>query len=317
MKDNLNFKIILGFAAIYIIWGSTYLAIRLGVETIPPFLMAGVRFLIGGSLFYVYCIYKKAVKPTRKQWLSTAIVGTLLLVGGNGLVSWGEEFVPSGLAALLIATVPIWIVIFNAFHSRGSRPKFTVVVGIILGFLGVIALINPTNIGGFAEIDHFGALLIILASMFWALGSVYSKYADMPKSMIIAGGMQMIIAGVLLIILSMLTGELQDFELANVTSISLLSLGYLITFGCVGYGSYIWLLQVTEPSNVATYAYVNPVIALFLGHLLASETISLWTIGCSTLILVSVIIIISFNRKSQKQLKINNPIPPPVNTILK
>ena len=178
MRDNLNFKIALGFAAIYLIWGSTYLAIRLGVETIPPFLMAGVRFIVGGSLFYGYSVYKKAVKPTRKQWLSTAIVGTFLLVGGNGLVSWAEEVVPSGITALLIATVPIWIVIFNALHSRGTRPKLKVVFGIALGFLGVTALINPTNIGGFAEVNHFGALLIVLASMFWAIGSVYSKYAD-------------------------------------------------------------------------------------------------------------------------------------------
>ncbi len=298
MTDKLKIKIILGFAAIYVIWGSTYLAIRLGVETIPPFLMAGVRFLIGGFLFYLYGKFKKAEKPKPKHWVTTSIVGILLLVGGNGLVSWAEEVVPSGIAALLIAMVPLWMVLFDTIHPKGNRPTVKAIGGMILGFIGVTILINPTDIGGYAEIDRFGAILIILATIFWASGSIYSKYAEIPKSLILASGMQMLVAGVVLILLSFITDELKTSTLQNITFVSWMSLLYLITFGSVGYGAYIWLLQVVEPSKVATYAYVNPVIALFLGNFIASEPLSLWTIGSSMFILLAVFIIISSKKKN-------------------
>ena len=231
------------------------------------------------------------------------------MVGGNGLVSWAEEVVPSGLTALLIAMVPIWITIFNALHSKGSRPSLKVIIGIVLGLIGVAALINPTDIGGFAEIDQFGAVLIIFATISWASGSVYSKYADMPKSLIVASGMQMLVAGVILIILSVLTGELTNFNINEVTPIAFYSLIYLITFGSVGYGAYLWLLSVADPSKVATYAYVNPVIALFLGNVIASETISMWTIGCSVFILIAVFIIISSKKKVSNSIDIQIEIP--------
>ncbi len=195
MTDNLKYKIILAFASIYLIWGSTYLAIRIGVETIPPFLMASIRFIIAGVLFYGYGIIKKAEKPKPKHWVTTSIVGILLLVGGNGLVSWAEEVVPSGIAALLIAMVPLWIVIFDALHPKGNRPSMKAIGGLVLGFIGVAASINPTDIGGFAEINQFGALLLVCATIFWASGSIYAKYSEMPKSLIFASGMQMIVAG--------------------------------------------------------------------------------------------------------------------------
>lgn len=297
MTKNLKYQIILGFAAIYLIWGSTYLAIRLGVETIPPFLMAGVRFILGGLIFYFWGKAKKADSPKAKHWISTSIVGLLLLVGGNGLVSWAEEVVPSGITALIIAMVPMWIVLIDWIRPNGNRPRMAVVIGLILGFIGVGALINPTNVGGLAEIDHFGAMLLILATIFWASGSVYSKYADMPKSQFVSAGMQMFSGGIILIILSMLTGEFSDLQIQDVTSVSILSLIYLITFGSVGYGAYIWLLKVTDPSKVATYAYVNPVIALILGNLIAMEPISSWTIVCSIVILAAVIIIITSRSK--------------------
>ena len=297
MTKNLKYQIILGFAAIYLIWGSTYLAIRLGVETIPPFLMAGVRFVFGGMIFYLWGKAKKAESPKPKHWISTSIVGLLLLVGGNGLVSWAEEVVPSGITALIIAMVPMWIVLVDWIRPGGNRPRQAVVIGLILGFIGVGALINPTNVGGLAEIDHFGAMLLILATIFWASGSVYSKYAEMPKSQFVSSGMQMFSGGVVLLILSLLTGEFSELQIQDVTSISILSLVYLITLGSVGYGAYIWLLKVTDPSKVATYAYVNPVIALVLGNMIASEPISSWTIICSIIILTAVIIIITARSK--------------------
>lgn len=285
--------LIFGFLAIYLIWGSTYLAIRFGVETIPPFLLAGVRFILGGLIFYVWGRSINAKKPTRKQWFTTAVIGLFLLVGGNGLVSWAEMTVPSGVTALLIAMVPMWLVLFDWIRPGGQKVTRWVIVGLIIGFVGVVGLINPTDIGGLAEIDLFGALLIVLATILWASGSIYSRYADQPDSKIVSSGMQMITAGSVLLILSIMSGEVNSFDMDAVKLSSVIGLIYLITIGSVGFGAYIWLMKVSTPSKVATYAYVNPVIALLLGNVIAGETISVWTISCSVFILLSVILIIT------------------------
>lgn len=293
MEKTTKYNIVLGFAAIYLIWGSTYLAIRLGVATIPAFMLAAVRFLISGMLFYGWGKLVRAPSPILKEWFYAGLVGLLMVVGGAGFVTWAEEMVPSGLTALLIAMVPLWIVIINWLRRGGKRPKIIVVVGIFLGFVGMIALINPTNIGSLNEIDLFGALLLILATLSWAIGSILSRYAELPKSKIVSIGIQMFVGGIVLFILSFVRGENLNFEIADVTLESIISLLYLITFGSIGYASYIWLMKVSTPAKVATYAYVNPIIALFLGYLIADETISTWTITCSVFILISVIIIVT------------------------
>jgi len=170
MPESSRTKIILGFACIYIIWGSTYLAIRFGVDTIPPFLMAGFRFLIGGALFYFWAMFRGVSSPKKAHWLPAIIIGALLAAGGNGLVTMAEKTVPSGIAALLVAMVPLYIVLIDWSRPKGTRPTWIVMSGVLLGFVGVAFLINPTGIGGLSEIDSFGAILVVLAGLFWALG---------------------------------------------------------------------------------------------------------------------------------------------------
>lgn len=298
MSGAVNLKIVLGFAIIYTVWGSTYLAIRLGVDTIPAFLLVGVRFLIGGVLFYAWSRFRGASNPKRVHILPMALVGLLLIVGGNGFVTWAEEVVPSGLTALLIALVPFWIVLADWLRPGGQRPVLAVAIGLAIGFVGVGALINPTNIGGLAEISQFGALILVVATMLWATGSIYSRQANAPESQTMAVSMQMFFGGLVLMVISYFRGELETFVLADVTTSSALSFVYLTTIGSFAFAVYMWLLKAIEPAKVATYAYVNPVIALILGNVIADEFISAWTIGCSVVILVGVLVIVRSKSKA-------------------
>jgi len=307
MSDSPRFKIIISFAAIYLIWGSTYLAIRMGVETIPPFMLAGLRFLAAGMGFYALMRFRGTPRPTRTQWKSAAIIGAMLAGGGTGLVSWAEVTVPSGLTALLVAMVPMWIVLVDWLRPRGIRPSMPVVVGLLLGFAGVVFLINPSSIGGAGEINQFGAMLIVLATISWAVGSVYSRQADQPESKMLGTGMQMIAGGALLLVASILSGETTQFDFGAVTAKSWLALIYLTTMGSVGFAAYVWLLRTTAVAKVATYAYVNPVIALMLGSLLAGELISMRTLLASTIILLAVIMIISAKKSEPKKLTTLKP----------
>ncbi len=300
MPNATRLNIILGFAAIYIIWGSTYLALRWGVDTIPPFILAGVRFLMGGGLLYWWAIARGAEKPHKKHWLTTGVIGLLLTVSGVGLVTWAEKTVPSGITALMIAMVPMWIVLIDWLRPNGTRPAWIAILGVLLGFGGVAFLINPTNIGGLSEIDSLGAFLIAVACFSWALGSVYSRYATQPKSQSLSAGMQMITGGVVLLLLALLKGEYSEIELAEVSAKSVWSLVYLLTIGSFVYAVYIWLMKASTPARVSTYAYVNPIIALFLGSILAGEELSSWALGCSTVIIFAVVLIISAKARAQK-----------------
>ncbi len=300
MPNATRLNIVLGFAAIYIIWGSTYLAIRWGVDTLPPFILAGVRFLIGGGLLYWWAIARGAEKPRKKHWLTTGVIGLLMTVSGIGLVTWAEKTVPSGITALMIAMVPMWIVLIDWIRPNGTRPAWIAIFGVLLGFGGVAFLINPTNIGGLSEIDSLGAFLIAVACFSWALGSVYSRYAAQPKSQALSAGMQMIIGGAVLMLLALLKGEYAEIDLAAISAKSVWSLVYLITIGSYAYAVYIWLMKASTPARVSTYAYVNPIIALLLGSMLAGEELSNWALGCSTVIILAVVLIISAKARAQK-----------------
>jgi len=300
MPNATRLNIVLGFAAIYIIWGSTYLALRWGVDTIPPFILAGVRFLIGGGLLYWWAIARGAEKPQKKHWLTTGVIGLLMTVGGIGLVTWAEKTVPSGITALMIAMVPMWIVLIDWLRPNGTRPAAIAIFGVLLGFGGVAFLINPTNIGRLSEIDAFGAFLIAVACFSWALGSVYSRYAAQPKSQSLSAGMQMITGGVVMVLLALIKGEYAEIDLAAVSAKSVWSLIYLITLGSFVYAVYIWLMKASTPARVSTYAFVNPIIALFLGSMLAGEEISNWALGCSVVIVLAVTLIISAKARAQK-----------------
>jgi len=302
-----QFKLVFAFASVYLIWGSTYLAIRLGVQSIPPFIMAGTRHLIAGIILYSIMRKRVSVAPLKIQWRSAIIIGALLLLGGNGGVTWAEQRVPSGLAALLVATVPLWFMLLGWMQKDGARPTLRHLIGIVFGLIGLGILVGPEQLGG-ERIDSLGALALIIATLTWAAGSLYSRKAPLPSSPFLATGMEMIAGGLILIITGSLTGEWSRLNIETVTTSSFLALLYLIFFGSlVGFSAYIWLLKHSTPSRVSTYAYVNPVVAVILGWLIANEPITLRTILASVVIIGSVIIItipkkmITLNRSEAKE----------------
>jgi drug/metabolite transporter (DMT)-like permease len=286
-------KIWLALLALYIVWGSTYLAILFTVETIPPFLSAGVRFLVSGGILFLWRWSAGDRLPTKRQWRSTAIVGIFLLLGGNGLVSFAEQRIASGIAALIVGTVPLWLVLIEALRPGGVRPSWQAILGLIIGFGGIYLLVGPSELNmGSLQFDTIGIGAVILASFLWSIGSIYSRGADMPSSSLMATGAEMLIGSAALFVVSGLLGEWRNFDLAAVSTQSWLGLAYLITFGSlIGFVSYIWLLKNAPVSLVATYAYVNPLVAVFLGAWLADEAINARILVAGLVIIGSVILI--------------------------
>ena len=293
-------KIWIALLALYIVWGSTYLAIRFSVETIPPFLLAALRFLISGAILYIWRRMAGDEAPTLNNWKSTAIVGAALLLGGNGLVAWAEQTVPSGIAALMISTSPFWLVLFEAFRAGGGKPTWQSILGLLIGFGGVFLLIGPAEIlGTSGRFDSFGIILLLLAPIFWSMGSIYARGADMPKSNLLGTGMEMLTGAVALFIISIVKGELNGFSFGLVSMRSWLGLAYLITFGSlVGFVSYGFLLHNAPVSLMSTYAYVNPIVAVFLGWLFANEELNA-RIGIASAIIIGSVILINSARQAK------------------
>lgn len=279
--------------AVYIVWGSTYLAIRFVVETMPPFLTAGIRFLIAGGVLYIFRRLRGDKAPMRLEWRSAAIVGLFLLVGGNGGVMWAEQRVASGIAALMIASIPLWMALLDALRPGGRRPDRWVILGVLAGFLGIIILIGPKQLTGVeGDVDLIGAAVLLLAALSWAFGSLYNRGAKLPASPLMGTGMEMLAGSAGLIILGTVTGEWSQMSLASFSIRSLLGLAYLIVFGSwVGFVSYIWLLRVAPTMLVSTYAYVNPLVAIFLGSLFAGEALTPRVLIAAAIILGSVAMI--------------------------
>ena len=285
--------VLLAFATVYVVWGSTYLAIRFGIETIPPFFMAGVRFCISGALFVGWALARGAQRPAASLWRPAALVGALMVAGGIGGVTWAEQFVPSGLTALLIALVPLWVVLIDWLRPDGAYPGLAVFVGLIIGLTGMALLVNPTSVGGGGEVNPIGALALVGATLSWASGSVYSHYVRQSSSQTLAAGMPMLSGGLILLAVSGVTGEFAAVDTSAMTWRSLLAVGYLIGPGSLAYAAYLFLLQASTPTKAATYAYVNPIIALLLGALLGGEHVSGWTLICSTVIITGVVVIVT------------------------
>jgi drug/metabolite transporter (DMT)-like permease len=284
--------VILAFAAVYIIWGTTYLGIRLAIETIPPFFMAGSRVLTAGTILYLFLRLRGAPKPTRLHWRSAVIVGALLLGGGSGLVTWAEQEVPSGTAALIIATVPLWIALFDWLLFCGGRPDRRVTAGLILGLIGIFLLIGPGQILGTADFSFFFLFVLLLSPILWSFGSLYSRGATLPKDAFMGSAMEMIGGGVVLLVAGLLTGEQAQLNLAAISRTSFFVWLYLIFFGSIiAFSAYIWLLKEVPATKATTYTYVNPVIAVFLGWLILDETITPITILSSAIIITAVILI--------------------------
>ena len=302
-REPSKLQIILAFAAIYVLWGSTYLFIRWGVETIPPFLMAGARHVIAGALLLAWTRRNNTEKPTRAQWLVCTAIGALLLVGGNGGVTWAEQRVPSGLAALLVATMPLWMVLLDWLRPGGARPHGGAAVGLLLGFAGVAVLVGPSKLGA-NHVDPLGAVVVVLAALSWAIGSLYSRRAKLPASLLQAAAMQSVTGGFLLLALGSATDEWTRLDFTAVSVRSVLSLGCLIVFGSLlGFTAYIWLLRATTPSRVSTYAYVNPVVAVLLGWTFAGEPLTGRMLGATALIVAAVALVITSQRRPAAQAK--------------
>lgn len=290
-------QLVAAFVAVYIIWGSTYLAIRFADATLPPFLMAGARFLIAGALLYGWMRLRGATRPTRDHWTSALIVGLLLLVGGNGVVVWAERVVPSSLAALLISMVPIWMALMDWLRPGGARPSLATLSGLALGFAGVALLIGP-GAGGSATFNPLYAGIVVLASISWAAGSLYSRGAKMPPAPLLGTAMEMVVGGVVLLALGLVTGEPGQLNPRAVSAQSALAFLFLIIFGSlIAFSAYVWLLRNAAPTRVATYAYVNPVVAVFLGWAFDNEQLTGRTLLAAAVIVAGVLVITTFRRR--------------------
>jgi len=292
----LKIKILSAFGAIYVIWGTTYLAIRFAIETIPPFFMMGCRFLSAGAILYSWARFRGEANPPLQQWRTAVIVGILLFLGGHGALAWSEQVLPSGVAALIAATTPVWMILLSHFRSPVGRMGRRVILGLVLGFLGMVLIIEPTKLIEGQSVDLVGAAVLILGTLSWCSGSVYSKYTNLPKSPLLVSGMTMLCGGTALVLVGLLTGE--SNALSSASALSLVSLFYLILFGSItAFTAYIWLLNTVSPAQVSTYAFVNPIIAVFVGWFGGGESLSLRLLLATIFMIAGVGAIVS--RKSE------------------
>jgi drug/metabolite transporter (DMT)-like permease len=292
---SLRVKVIAAFAVVYVIWGSTYLAIRIAIETLPPFFMAGARFLTAGAVLYVWSLVRAAERPTGEQWRAAVIIGGLLMLGGNGLLVWSEQLIASSVAALLVAIVPVWMVLLNWLWRKAERPHARTIMGLALGFAGSFLLVGPDSLGGGDPVHPLGAAAVMLGCVCWATGSIYSKGAPLPAPLL-ATGMQMLAGGGLLIAAGLVTGEVARFDPAGISLRSLLGFAYLIVFGAIiGFTAYSWLLREVHPARVATYAYVNPVVAVILGCAFAGEPFTA-RMAVAALVIISGVLLVTLDQ---------------------
>jgi drug/metabolite transporter (DMT)-like permease len=289
---SMKWRVALAFAAIYLIWGSTYLAIRFAIETIPPYLMGGMRFLIAGALLYGVLRWRGVTTPARVHWRAALIVGGLLLFGGNGGVMVAEQFVPSSLAALIIATVPLWMVVLNWKWGDRVRPTLGTAIGLGLGLLGIGLIAAPGQSIGERGVNPIGLVILIGASLSWSIGSLYSRRAQLPSNALLSTSMEMLAGGSLMMIVGLLLGQGAQIHWDQVSLLSLSAVGYLVIFGSlVGFTAYVWLLKVSTPARVSTYAFVNPVVAVFLGWAFAGEQLSGRELIAAAIIILAVVLI--------------------------
>ncbi len=291
--------LVLAFAAVYVIWGSTYLAIAVGIESFPPLLLPATRHLIAGLILYPILRWKTGIRPTPGQWRTAIITGLLLLLVGNGGVCMAERTVPSGVAALLVALVSFWMVLLDWLRPGGPKPSPRVLASLILGFAGLVLLVGPAHLGGSERVNPGGAGILVVASFAWAWGSIYSKHNDLPSSPLLGVAMQSLAGGAALWIVGLLAGEGRQLHLAAVSGRSWIALVYLLIFGSgIGFTAYVYILKKSTAARVGTYAFVNPVVALFLGWLGAGEQITLRTGLAAAVILTAVLLVITAPHKN-------------------
>src|SRR5881392_3176818 len=288
--------VIIAFAALYVIWGSTYLGIRFSIETIPPFLMAGARFVLAGMIMYAVAWSQGIGESNWRNWRTSLIIGACLLLGGNGGVTISEKYIDSGLAALIVAIVPIYIVLLGWATGMAPRPTPIVWVGLIAGFIGVGVLFGPALRFSSNDGRHpaIGMSILLVSSFIWSVGSLYSRVARHAASPFLTAAQQMLCGGLLLLFAGVVTGETRRFHPNSMSILSVASFVYLVIIGAVvGYTAYIWLLRHCDPAKVATYAYVNPIVAVLLGTAFAGETLTVRTLIAAALIIGSVALVIT------------------------
>ena len=304
MAQPRKIQIIFAFAALYVIWGSTYLGILFAIQSIPPFLMAGARFFIAGLIMFAIARTQGPLRSTWAEWRTAIIIGALLLLGGNGGVTISEKFIETGLASLIVATVPIYITLLGWLFGMTPRPSGIVWLGLAGGFLGVGILLGPALrfSGGGNSHPLIGMSILLVGSFLWSAGSLYSRGAKHSPSPFLGAAQQMFCGGLLLAIVGLLLGEAKQFHPQNISGLSLGAFTYLVLIGAiVGYTAYFWLLRHCEPAKVATYAYVNPIVAVLLGALFAHETVTLRTLVAAALIIGSVALIITVQQLKRKE----------------
>jgi drug/metabolite transporter (DMT)-like permease len=291
-------KLLIAFAAVYFIWGSTYLFIRFAIETVPPFLVGGFRFILAGAVMYAWLRLRGVPRPTRLEWRSAFIIGPLLMTGGNGGIVWSEQYVPSGVVALLVAVVPLWLLLL-VWMRGGSRPSGREWFGVTTGLVGVALLVstdgNPTH-GG---ISPLAALVMLCSTLSWSVGSLISRDAPLPASPLLASAMEMLAGGVGMLLIALVRGEFQQLAVSDVSLRSGLSIAYLAVFGSIiAFSAYKWLLTKASPAAVGTYAFVNPVVAVALGWVFASEPLS-WRTVAAMVVIVGAVVTISLRPRHQ------------------
>lgn len=283
---------VLAFATVYLVWGSTYLAIRVAVETMPPFALAAVRFALAGSILFAVLRLRGLTWPTRRQWRDAFISGVFLLLGGNGLVTWAEQTIPSSITALLIGSGPVFVVLVEWAWPGGARPSPITFSAMLLGFAGVAWLAAPWENTGAGTLDPAGVAAILFACFSWAIGSIYGRHVRDPAPPFSAAAAQMLAGSVALALVATMRGEFSAWELSATTARSWAAFAYLVLVGSLaGYSAFVWLVKHSTAARTATYAYVNPVVAVFLGWLLLEEPVTGRTLAASAVILAAVVIV--------------------------
>jgi drug/metabolite transporter (DMT)-like permease len=287
-----TWKTLLAFAIIYFVWGSTFLAIRVGVHEVPPLILAAIRFSTAGLVLYLWMMARGERSPNLREWRSAALLGTVIFVFDYGLLFWAELRVPSGIAAVMLATIPAFMALSEILFLRTQRLTIRLVVALLIGIGGVAVLMNHSlNLGG-AAIDKLGAMALIFAAVSWSVAAAVSRKVPLPQSKVMSSGVQMLAGGVFLFVAAAAFGEFRDFHPAMVSRGAWLSLAYLIVAGSIiGFTAYVWLIHHESPTKVGTYAYVNPIVAVLVGYFLGGEALSMRTILGSAFILVSVVVI--------------------------
>jgi len=290
--DRPAWKTLSAFAIIYFVWGSTFFAIRVGVHEVPPLLFAAMRFLAAGIILYGWMLARGERSPTGRQWASVLLLASLIFLVDYGLLFWAEQRVPSGLAAVMMATIPVFIALSEILFLRTQRLTIRLAGALLIGIAGVAVLMSRSLSLGGAPIDRTGALALIIGSIGWSIGSILTRKLPLPSSKVLSSGAQMLAGGILLTIAAAVFGELRNFHPSAVSRAAWFSLLYLIIAGSIiGFTAYVWLIHHESPTKVGTYAYVNPVVAVLLGYLLGGETLGLRTVLGTLFVLVSVLLI--------------------------